>query len=620
MAEKNINSEIELSDEFDTEPTVEPVAKLHEPASESEPAAVELEIGRDLCRIKLPSEVHNQSGCYGGYRKEILTENLTEREKDILICKKCQGIMKEACISPSGEQFCSCCENSISKGPHTVIRKTINSLKCSCPLIERRCKWLGTLEGCENHLDTCGYVDETCKLNCGEVLRREELERHEKENCLERQVKCDHCDENFISRELNGHLKKCPKMKVSCDLVGCDTKITREDMELHLKYGCGMVEETCELGCGVELTRDKLIIHEKDNCPQRQVKCDLCKTKIKSCQLNRHQDECPKMKVSCDMGCGTKITREDMELHHVYDCGMVQDTCKLGCGVELTRDKLRIHEKENCPQREVKCDNCDNNFKSLELNGHLERCPKIKVLCDLCRVEKYRKDMTQHFKYECLERMLDCPFVNYKCLVRMKRKYIAKHLEEKEIKHLGLKLTAMEDLITEQSEINKKQSEEINEQSKEIKKLNVNIEKKNKEISNTSKQIELIYSITDTSKIIWKIEDVTNLMKLEPSFESKRYAVAGYRFAFKNQYRRLSIIFPVTTIKPDRAFITKCHIVLQSCHTIYCGIIEVKQKDLTRGYERTITYISQEDVDKYSEPQYPGAHKRDLTLEIFITV
>ena len=79
----------------------------------------------------------------------------------------------------------------------------------------------------------------------------------------------------------------------------------------------------------------------------------------------------------------------------------------------------------------------------------------------------------------------------YKCPTRMKRKDIDKHLEEKETKHLGLKLTEMEDLITKQSE--------------EIIKLNENIEKHNKEITiekyNTSRQIGWVYSITDTTGI-----------------------------------------------------------------------------------------------------------------------
>ena len=503
--------------------------------------ALKPEIGGDLCRMKIfrggDYGEDMQSGNYGGYGKEILTENMTERDKAILICKNCKGVMKEACISERGEQFCSCCENTTRKGPHTSIRETINSLKCCCPLIERGCKWLGTIEDCEIHLDTCGYVYEMCKLNCGEVLRREELERHEKENCLQRVEKCDHCEESLISCELPGHQKKCPKMKVLCDL--CGTRIRREEMELHLDYDCGMVQEKCELGCGEELTRDKLRIHEKENCVQRIIQCEYCSIDL----------------IFCD------------------------------------------------------------NFK------HLKECPKMKVSCNLCSVEKCRKDMTQHLEDDCPEKMIDCPFVKYKCLARIKRKDVDKHLEEKETKHLGLKLTAMEHLINKQSEEINKQSEEITKQSEKINKLNENIEIQNKEMttekSNTSQHNELLYSITNTTKMFLIIENVKNYNYF---LESKQYELAGYRFGFKFQYIRLSIVFPGTTIKPDRPFIAKCHIMLHSCHTINCGIIEVKQKDVARGYERIITSISQEDINKYSEPQFPGATKRDLTLEIFITM
>ena len=492
------------------------------------------EIGRELCRVKRHWSEVRQAWDYGGYRKDIITENLAEIVKALLICNVCGGIMKEACTSTRGEQFCSLCAHTILNGPHTNIRKMIDSLKCSCPLIKCGCKWLGTLESCENHLDTCGYVHEMCKLNCGEVLRRRELERHEKENCKQRQVKCDHCYNHLKSCGLNSHLEKCPKMKVSCDL--CDTKMTRVQMELHLKY----------------------------------------------------------------------------------DCGMVQEKCKLGCGVQLTRDELRIHEKDNCVQRIIRCEYCFIDVMFCDYSKHLKECPLVTVKCYLCIVAKYRKDMTQHLRDDCPEKILDCPFVKYKCLTRIKRKYIDKHLEEKKTEHLELKLTAMEDFIIKQNEEFTKQSETNKKQTEEINKLKENIEKHNKEISNTSQQIESLYSITDTTRIHWKIEDVE--YSVNCSLMSRQYVVAGYRSAFKFQFRRFSIVFPGTTIKPDRPFIAKCHIMLHSCHTINCGIIEAKQQDITRGYEGIITYISQEDIDKYSEPQFPGAIKKDLTLEIFITM
>ena len=238
------------------------------------------EIGRDLCRVTKDTNKDKK----GGYIVNILTEELTERDKVVLICKNCEGIMKEACISSSGEKLCSGCDEgdrSSKRIPNRNVREMINSLKCSCPLYSRGCLWLGTLDKCENHLDTCGYVYEACKLGCGELLKREKFERHENENCTQRQVKCDHCDENFISCELEDHLDKCTRMKVSCDL--CDTKIPREEMELHLKH----------------------------DCVQRKIRCENCFIDLIFCDNPKHLGECPEMNVLCDL-CGVEKYHKDM--------------------------------------------------------------------------------------------------------------------------------------------------------------------------------------------------------------------------------------------------------------------------------------------------------------------
>ena len=63
---------------------------------------LEPETGRDLCRVRRDEERR-------GYRKDILTDNLSERDA-VFICIRCQGILREVCISiDGGEQFCSSC-------------------------------------------------------------------------------------------------------------------------------------------------------------------------------------------------------------------------------------------------------------------------------------------------------------------------------------------------------------------------------------------------------------------------------------------------------------------------------------------------------------------------------
>ena len=203
---------------------------------------VEIHKQRDLCRVK------RENGYYGGYKKDILKENLTERDEVLLICEICKGIMREASMSGKGERFCSCCEvrsffSSSKQAPNVALRKMISSLKCFCPLINRGCDWVGTLKDCENHLGTCGYVKDECGLGCGEVLQRNELKYHGMKDCPLREVRCKHCDTEFLSCELPKHLKMCPKIEVSCEL--CEKVMCRKDMTQHLKVDCVEKEIEC---------------------------------------------------------------------------------------------------------------------------------------------------------------------------------------------------------------------------------------------------------------------------------------------------------------------------------------------------------------------------------------
>ena len=364
---------------------------------------VEIHKQRELCRVK------REDGEYGGYKKEILKENLTEREKLFLICETCKGIMREASMSGSGEQFCSSCDKRIdllsisttNSSPNVALRKMISSLKCCCPLIRRGCRWSWTLNCCEDHLKTCGYVYDECSLGCGKVLKRLRLKVHEIQDCPLRIVECEHCGEEFKSCELPTHLDVCPKMEVSCEL-GCSKEVCRENMAQHLEQECGLMVDTCKLGCGVELTRDELKIHVTDTCVQRKIPCEHCGVDFKYCDMTNHLGECPKMEVSCELECGRKLCRENMAQHLEQECGLVVETCKLGCGVELTRDELKIHVTDTCVQREIPCKHCGEDFKSCDTTNHLGECPKMEVSCEPeCGRKLCRENMAQHLEQEC---------------------------------------------------------------------------------------------------------------------------------------------------------------------------------------------------------------------------
>ena len=194
--------------------------------------SLQREIGRELCLVR------GKSGRNLGYTKGILIENLSERESTMFMCIRCQGLMREVCTSSGGEQFCSSCKiEDEQANPNLQMDNMILSFKSSCPLITRGCKWLGALGGCQNHLDTCGYVYETCKLRCGVVLQRNELRIHMTDTCVQRLIQCEHCKGDFKFCDMFAHLDVCPKMEVSCELK-CGVVMCREVMTQHLEVDC----------------------------------------------------------------------------------------------------------------------------------------------------------------------------------------------------------------------------------------------------------------------------------------------------------------------------------------------------------------------------------------------
>ena len=199
---------------------------------------LEPETGTELCRVKL------EGGSLGGYRSDILTENLSERESSMLKCLRCEGIMKDASISNIGEQLCVCCKREDEIHPSANVRNTILSLKCVCPLSKRGCEWLGRLEIVENHLTTCGHVYESCQLLCGVVTTRDEMGRHVREECSQREETCLHCSGVHKVCEMVEHVKACEKVFVLCEL-GCGTRVRRESILFHLPSECSEESVVC---------------------------------------------------------------------------------------------------------------------------------------------------------------------------------------------------------------------------------------------------------------------------------------------------------------------------------------------------------------------------------------
>ena len=269
------------------------------------------EEGIELCRVKM------EGGSLGGYRW-ILTENLSERERTIYKCLRCEGIMKDCSTTEKGEQMCACClrekEESHSNS-NAPIRITILSLKCSCPQFKRGCDWLGKLGNVEDHLAACLYVYVSCELMCGAVLTSGEMRRHVREECTQREEACLHCSRIYEVCEMAEHVEVCGKVEVMCEL-GCGRRVHREDTLYHRQSECSEETVLCpyvKYGCEVMgLNRRELKQHlEENRCFHTEMKLNTLEeqTELKLKVL----EEQTKIKLN-------ELTNDNKFLQNQIDC------------------------------------------------------------------------------------------------------------------------------------------------------------------------------------------------------------------------------------------------------------------------------------------------------------
>ena len=209
--------------------------------------------------------VQTGKGKFGGYKQELLVNTMNEMEIEFYVCTQCKGVMRNAC--QVGEEQIPNCETCVGKKVRSQTmmkaRQKIPQLKANCPLAARGCKWNATLSEVETHLDVCQEFLVKCDYDCGIILKRCELNNHCSNECLNREVSCEHCLNKTVYRDLNRHYEEC--------------------LEFPL---------LCPNSCGVNLRRKQTDSHIETDCPNTIVKCLHerfgCKEVIKRCEMEEH--------------------------------------------------------------------------------------------------------------------------------------------------------------------------------------------------------------------------------------------------------------------------------------------------------------------------------------------
>ena len=250
------------------------------------------------------------SGNFGGYKQNLLVNTLNEMETEFYVCTQCRGVMRNA-SQFGAEQYLvceTCAENKHSILPMMKVRKKIFELKANCPLATRGCEWNATLSEVDTHLDECQEFLVKCKLQCGTTLKGCELENHFANECLNREVSCEHCHYSIVFKELIQHYGLC------------------------LEYSL-----VCPNACGATLIRKQMSSHIETNCPNTIVSCQFerfgCKEVVKRCEVEEHKE--------------AKETKhlEMTSLFALNDIEQLQETnSKLSKEVMRLNDRLQLHD------------------------------------------------------------------------------------------------------------------------------------------------------------------------------------------------------------------------------------------------------------------------------------
>ena len=83
--------------------------------------------------------VIRDDGSYGGWRTELLVEEITEKERKFLLCNYCRGMLRDACLTEKDgkqELRCSVCiPKHVYKHKVQLNRETVSEKQVSLEFI-----------------------------------------------------------------------------------------------------------------------------------------------------------------------------------------------------------------------------------------------------------------------------------------------------------------------------------------------------------------------------------------------------------------------------------------------------------------------------------------------------
>ena len=204
---------------------------------------------------------------YCGYKQELLENQLTPLEKALVVCCRCDGVMRDPQFTDKGYKCGSCLDQEEIVKPAEINQVEIDKLLVHCPFKDLGCIWSNKLSSLVPHLSVCGIFPTICPLGCKQTIKREYLKCHKEEWCIERDTKCEHCNCVMKVSQTITHNGTCPSFPLTC-VNGCNSQsIARTKMNHHTSKECPLSLVPCPFkryGCSTVRKRRDIETHEAE--------------------------------------------------------------------------------------------------------------------------------------------------------------------------------------------------------------------------------------------------------------------------------------------------------------------------------------------------------------------
>ena len=176
--------------------------------------------------------------------------------------------------------------------------------------------------------------------------------------------------------------------------------------------------------------------------------CLMCRSEEFTAIFNKQADRAiQSLHVFCinkKQGCEWQGEVNDIN-DHLGNCLFQVIHCPNDCRESLQRQYLTNHVETECPRRTVSCQYCNDVGEYQFVEGqHKEECPKFPVQCpNECEIESIHRDEVEEHREVCPLEMIQCDYHVVDCEVKMARKDMNTHKQEKMEVHLSLSINEL---------------------------------------------------------------------------------------------------------------------------------------------------------------------------------